>query len=31
MIYDVFLYNGEPIAEARIKYLQDHVDMFVVV
>jgi hypothetical protein len=31
VIYDVFLYNGEPIAEARIKYLQDHVDMFVVV
>lgn len=30
-VYDVFLYNGEPIVEARIKYLEDHVDQFVLI
>jgi beta-1,4-mannosyl-glycoprotein beta-1,4-N-acetylglucosaminyltransferase len=31
MIVDVFLYNGEPIAEARLNYLESVVDRFVVV
>jgi beta-1,4-mannosyl-glycoprotein beta-1,4-N-acetylglucosaminyltransferase len=30
-VYDVFNYNGEPIVDARIKYLEDAVDHFVVV
>lgn len=30
-VLDVFIYNGEPIAEFRLKYLASHVDGFIVV
>ena len=30
-IYDYVLYNGEPIIEFRLKYLNDYVDYFIIV
>ena len=30
-IYDYVLYNGEPIIEFRLKYLNDYVDRFIIV
>ena len=31
LVYDVFMYNGEPIVETRIKYLENHVDQFILI
>jgi hypothetical protein len=30
-IYDYVIYNGEPIIEFRLKYLNDYVDYFIIV
>jgi beta-1,4-mannosyl-glycoprotein beta-1,4-N-acetylglucosaminyltransferase len=31
LIYDYILYNGEPIIEFRLKYLNNYVDKFIIV
>ena len=30
-VYDYIIYNGEPIIEFRLKYLNDYVDRFIIV
>lgn len=30
-VYDYVIYNGEPIIEFRLKYLNDYVDRFIIV
>jgi hypothetical protein len=31
LVYDYVIYNGEPIIEFRLKYLNNYVDKFIIV